>query len=531
MPLFPQPRVILPPTNARQKMLQRRMVAFCILALMLTIGGTRTAARSISPIMPDFAAIDAYVAAQMNKQRIPGLGLGIVYGTEIVHLQGFGSADPSGKPVTDQTTFSIGSLTKSFTAVAIMQLVEAGKLDLDAPVQRYLPWFRVADQTISARITLRHLLNHTSGLPRDFDTTGADRPDQDVNALEARLRNLRTVPTEQPLGTYGYSNVGYQVLALVIQQSSDQSYEDYVRQHIFAPLGMRQSFATLEEAARHDLATGYHYWFGQPVAAGLPTYRTGPGNGGLFSSAADMARYLIANLNQGRFGAATLLSPAGIAEVQRPAVERPNDWYAMGWGVQTIDGVTRLSHSGQTYNYLAKMILIPDTKWGVVVLQNSQYLVKFASGDYQQDRIADGVADLLVGRQPPSETSSIVPRLAYGMLFLLLLTQMTGVVRSIVRLRRWQRWPEQQPQGKRQLLRYGTLPLILNLSWALLMLIGLPATNNLAKLGDQIPDFTYTLLASGVVALGWGSIRMVWAYRLFGAASVARDERLTMSQG
>jgi CubicO group peptidase (beta-lactamase class C family) len=110
------------------------------------------------------------------------------------------------------------------------------------------------------------------------------------------------VQLEQPVGIYGYSNVGYQVLAMIIQHVTGQLYEAYVRQHIFAPLDMSQSFALLSEAAQHQMATGYQHWFGLPVAAGSPAYCAGPGNGGLFSSAENMARYLIAHLR----GPATL---------------------------------------------------------------------------------------------------------------------------------------------------------------------------------------------------------------------------------
>src|SRR5688572_20038176 len=99
---------------------------------------------------PDFAALDAYIQAQMKYLHVPGLALGIVRGVTIVHLKGFGIADPSGRPVTPQTPFIIGSVSKSFTALAIMQLVEGGQLELDAPAQRYIPWFRVADPDASA---------------------------------------------------------------------------------------------------------------------------------------------------------------------------------------------------------------------------------------------------------------------------------------------------------------------------------------------------------------------------------------------
>src|SRR2546425_5337859 len=113
---------------------------------------------------PEFAQIDSYIQAQLVESRMPGLALGIVHGDQIVHLQGFGKADDSGRAVTPQTPFFIGSNSKSFTALAVMQLVEAGKMRLDARVYEYLPWFRVADRSASAVITVRQLLNQTSGL-------------------------------------------------------------------------------------------------------------------------------------------------------------------------------------------------------------------------------------------------------------------------------------------------------------------------------------------------------------------------------
>ena len=112
-----------------------------------------------------YEAIDAYVEGQMRRLRMPGVSLAIVEGDKIVHLRGFGRARPGGEPPSPHTPFPIASLTKSFTAQAVMQLVEAGKIELDAPVQRYLPWFRVADPQASAHMTVRHLLNQTSGLP------------------------------------------------------------------------------------------------------------------------------------------------------------------------------------------------------------------------------------------------------------------------------------------------------------------------------------------------------------------------------
>src|SRR6266536_1651507 len=148
---------------------------------------------------PDFAGIDRYVTAQMHGALIPGLALGIVHGDRIVHLRGFGVANPAGQPVTPQTPFILGSLSKSFTALAIMQLIDAGKMALESPVQLYLPWFRVADRNASAQMTVYQLLHQTSGLP---PTAGEEAMAGTGEAsLEQRVRELSRVVLTQPVGT------------------------------------------------------------------------------------------------------------------------------------------------------------------------------------------------------------------------------------------------------------------------------------------------------------------------------------------
>ena len=143
-----------------------------VIACILCLASSGALARPQAAASPEFAAIDAYVTARMEQLRIPGAAIGIVKDDQILYLRGFGIADPSGRPVTPRTPFRLASVSKTITALAIMQLVETGKIELDAPVQRYLPWFRVASGTSSTvegsvLITVRHLLYHTSGIPPD----------------------------------------------------------------------------------------------------------------------------------------------------------------------------------------------------------------------------------------------------------------------------------------------------------------------------------------------------------------------------
>jgi len=204
---------------------------------------------------PAYDAIDSYIEEQMQRLNIPGVSMAIVEGDQIVHLRGFGRARPNGEAPSPQTPFFIGSTTKSFTALAVMQLVEAGKVDLDAPLKHYLPWFRVADPQASAQITVRHLLNQTSGLPlspgwqslADFD----DSPD----ATERQARALSTLLLErQPGSAFEYSNVNYNLLGLVVEAASGESYADYIKTHIFDPLKMSHSYTSQEVALQDGLA-------------------------------------------------------------------------------------------------------------------------------------------------------------------------------------------------------------------------------------------------------------------------------------
>jgi CubicO group peptidase (beta-lactamase class C family) len=276
------------------------MLALLTLAVLLPVVPTGAMVITNSPLDPslpfdkltnrrdeDFAAIDRYVEDEMRAQRIPGLALGIVQGDQIVHLKGFGVADPGGRVVTPQTPFIIGSTTKSFTALAIMQLVEAGKIELDAPIQRYLPTFHLADETAATHITVRHLLHQTTGLST---RTGRDQPSTTSDdALERRVRSFATAQLTEPVGThYQYSGANYAILGLIVQAVAGQSYETYVQEQIFAPLDMRQSFTSQTAAQQHGMAIGYRYWFGVPVAANLPYNRASLPQGYLISSAEDI---------------------------------------------------------------------------------------------------------------------------------------------------------------------------------------------------------------------------------------------------
>jgi CubicO group peptidase (beta-lactamase class C family) len=182
----------------------------CVFTLVLTTSARIQPCRAPEVQQSEFQAIDDYIQSEMQKAHIPGLALVIVQGDQVVHSRGFGIASPEGRPVTPRTPFIIGSLSKSFTALAILQLAEAGKIDLDAPVQRYLPWFQGADAAVSRSITVRHLLNQTGGFPESAGQRSLADGYSGDDALEREVRSYQDIQLSPPLGSVmRYSNANY----------------------------------------------------------------------------------------------------------------------------------------------------------------------------------------------------------------------------------------------------------------------------------------------------------------------------------
>jgi CubicO group peptidase (beta-lactamase class C family) len=437
-----------------------QLVASALLALSATLLGATTGIGATPT--PDYAAIDAYVSRSLAGA--PGVALAIVHGDEVTHVRGFGNADGERAQVTPDTPFVIGSQSKSFTALAIMQLSESGSLDLDAPVQRYLPWFRVADPEYSARITVRHLLNGTSGLPDSapFDTA--------VTSVTQRVRDLATVRLLAPPGQlWAYPNSSYEVLGLVIEAVSGQSYADYVGQHIFAPLHMQQSFASESQAQQHGLAVGNQWWFG--LAVPVDTYRADyVPDGYLVSSAADMSHYLIAQLQGGIYQGHRVLSPAGVDQMHTGVVEAgTGGLYGMGWVQDSYNGTTLISHDGDSLNMHSEMILVPSLGWGIEVITNSSSIPVLMTASV--DSTARGVVSMLMGPDAPTILSPVATYIAFDAVALVTVALLLW---SLVRASRASVSPV---RGFASLLRHFVLPFGWRVALAVIAvgLIGLEA--------------------------------------------------------
>ena len=358
---------------------------------------------------PPFPAIDRFIGEQMALGRTPGLAVTVLRDGEVALQRGYGYADVgSREPMTERTGVVIGSTTKALTCVAVLQLVEQGKLTLDDPIQRHIPWFRVADGPASARMTVRQAITHTAGLPPSAadNTTFLFSDDDADDALERHVRALSETPLLWPPGGgWLYANDGFVIAGLIIQTLSGLPYEEYMRRNVLGPLGLTHTAVGRDDKASLHVATPYDYDAdGQPYPSFFAHNRASAAAGAqLIMSARDAGRWLRTMLDGGRVRGGRLLSSASYDELVRPQAAitdrtrvRDQDageaWYGLGWMIGRMQGTRTISHGGATITMGSQFILAPDERLGVAVVANS---VTDATAI-----VGEGVLSLLLGQEP-----------------------------------------------------------------------------------------------------------------------------------
>jgi CubicO group peptidase (beta-lactamase class C family) len=348
----------------------------------------------------------------MEAGHTPGLGIALVHGGEIVWERGFGHADTTaGTAMTEHTPVVIGSTTKAMTAAAMLQLAEQGRLNLDDPISRYVP-FRLVDQDMAARITIRQALTHTAGLP----PTPVDGPaflysdEGDVDRYIDELSAAESVWA--PGGGWLYANDGYVLAGRVIEVVSGDLYEDYMDAHLFKPLALSETSFLKGVKPDPNVATPYDYGAdGQPFSSFFPHNRTANAAGMLLMSAHDAARWLLALLGKGVLDEQRILSEASVAELLRPHAKLPpvaaaraeSGWYALGWTVGTLNGIRTVNHGGSAITMGSQFIMVPEAGLGVAVVANS---VSEVIGI-----VCEGAMSLMCGRKPARRFPRIDPRI------------------------------------------------------------------------------------------------------------------------
>lgn len=467
-----------------------RTVLLLLMLLLFPLVGVSAIGRPQRDTAVNFDEIDAFVQAEMERAGIPGLALAVVQGDEVIYLKGYGRADNEGTAVTPQTPFIIGSIGKTFTALAIQQLASQGQIDLTAPVQRYLPGFTLADPQAAAQITVQQLLDHTSGIPK---AAGEQAYQLDPQYSTAELvQKAATVAPNRPVGaSREYSNINYLLLGLIVEAVSAQSYTDYVREHIWRPLDMTDSAFSKAEAV--GLADGYRTFYGLRVPAQVPIPTGMIPSGYGIASAEDLSHYLVAYLNEGRYGRADIFDSPGFHDIY---------WNRLRGSVTTVE----TSQSGGTLNYNADIHVLPGQEVGVAVLTNTRHLWDDLLPVTTAASIAQSVAYKVAG-WPTPEPPTISLWQSY---FLLDLVALGLLVWALFRL-----WRVMRLRGTAVIPVWRTvLSVCLDVGLGLLLLIGIPrlAGQRWDYLLRTQPDLAGLVFGVGLILLLVGIAQTV---RLF----------------
>jgi len=481
----------------------------CLTIIAVTLIITALVSVSVSAAINfDAEQIDNFIEEEMSISRIPGLALGIVYNGEVIYLKGHGSAGKI-RNVSVQTPFIIGSVSKSFTALAVMQLAEEGRLELDKPVQEYLPWFTMAGEYDAGDITVRHLLVQTSGIPNEAGVTSLAH--SSLLNIEEEVRALSSVCLAgKPGERYIYSNANYIILGLLVDVLSDSGYADHIRDNIFNPLGMTSSFLTRGEGMAAGMSDGHTQFIGFPLGGEVQYLDSALAAGFIISTAEDMCRYLLMHLGGGSYNGNRLLSEAGLAQLYKPGeVREGENLYAMGLVAVEDQAGTLIMHDGMTQGFNSGMVFSPEERWGVIVLTNIGTMLELPAMP-----LALAVADLIRGETP--DTGSKVSRAFYLGIQALMLVLLILTVRSLILLPgRWaQRIKTEFPRGLLSLLLHLVMPVLLEVMLPLIIFIIIPAGAGFPVwrlLGLYHPDLVWGLLILSALLL----VKAAWRALIF----------------
>ncbi|MCX8184239.1 MAG: serine hydrolase [Sulfolobales archaeon] len=333
----------------------------------------------------EFTKLDSFVIEKMSQTKIPGLSLAVVKSGEIVYSRSYGFKDVErGLPPTSKTVYGIGSVTKSFTALAILKLAGEGKLSVDDDVSKYVP---LKLEAMGEPIRIHHLLTHTSGIPalayaEAFirSSLGLDHtwlPLSTAEDVVAFMSDYSSWVHSKPGAKYFYLNEGYVLLGYVISKVSGMRYEDYVREKILKPLGMyRTYFEEYGVSKDPDVAVPYIVdRDGHHVRSKFPYGITA--DGGILSNCEDMSKYISMLINRGSLEGIEIVSPNSIELAERKYVNIPASLFgddSYGYGLVVTDNFLNrrlIRHSGSVLVYTAFMGYLPSDKVGVIVLANA----------------------------------------------------------------------------------------------------------------------------------------------------------------
>lgn len=454
-------------------------------------------------------SIDDVIESEMPASGVPGLAYAVVADGRLESAGARGVLTLGGDTkVTPDTPFLTGSISKSFTALAIMQLVEAGTVDLDAGVEVYLDGFSGRP---AGAITLRELLSHTSGFSTLQGNTSFTDDTGGTDELAWRVDRLAGLtPAAAPGATWEYSNANYEILGRVVEVVGGDEFQSYIAEHILEPVGMTHSFVA-DGQVHESMATGHRPWFGgmQPLADNRMPRGTAP-QGGVVASAADLARYLAMMMN----GRDDVLSAQGKSLMMRPA-SAASPFYGLGWFVDSGDGT--VWHSGSSPGYESLATMVPAANTGVVVLVNGGSGMGFG----ETSRLRDGITAAALGIDQADEEPRLPRQVLFAALVLLPIAYLLCMIWA------WRHRVELRAKSGAAGLFSLWFPLFTTLAaaWIILDLVPRLVGSPLRTISLFQPDLGVVLIAAAVTGVLWAVFRLGVAYTArFGQGAAGQAE-------
>jgi CubicO group peptidase (beta-lactamase class C family)/D-alanyl-D-alanine dipeptidase len=313
--------------------------------------------------------LDRFIAHEVEAKRLPALSIALVDDQAVVWSKGYGYANPATKtPATADTVYRVGSVSKLFTDIAVMRLVEEGRLDLDAPVTRYLPDFK-PHNPFGKPITLRQLMAHRSGLVREPPVGHYFDPTEPSLAETVRSLN-RTALVYPPETRTKYSNAAIATVGYVLERTQKEPFARYLKGTLLEPLGMTHSaFETTPALTKHLAAATMWTYQGREFAA--PTFALGESPAGsMYTTATDLGRFLSVLFARGRGPRGQIIKPETLEQMWTPQFAKPGEKteFGLGFHLTELDGHRRIGHGGAIYGFATELEALPDDKLGVVVI-------------------------------------------------------------------------------------------------------------------------------------------------------------------
>ncbi len=429
----------------------------------------------------------------LKDSNIPGIVVGIIKNGELIYSDQIG-IDGNGKDLNSNTPMFIGSISKSLTALATMQLVEKNLISLEDPIKKHIPYFKVANPTLTENITVKDLLYQTSGLSRKRSIPSSDY-DFSIKKRVKALSDMKEVIDNGQ--EFHYLNDNYNILGLLIEEVSGKTYGGYMKENIFDPIGMLNTTANVENIRAENIY-GYTNIFGfsKKIKQLVPRYDIPSGY--IISNLKDMSSYMSFLLNPDE----SILSAAAIDKMREVSGDSN---YAMGWHIKEVDNLTIVEHSGAVPGFSSHMALIPETNSGYIYIMNKNHLIHNFVHVY--DKINNNLLKVLLGQSSFDFFPSIWVIRIFSLFLIVLSAKDIWLTRKFISI----------PKTRQEWLKEGikSILLILFLSFGLSFILKnfLGMDYDLKIMFSYVPDFSSLLIIAILIQI----VRLfISGFHLFG---------------